>query len=67
VRCLPVTMVRNHLIEHPPAGLYSFAGLMSGPRVRPSYREQEVYSDPGPNTNDLVDAIVTACQYGPKK
>lgn len=70
LRCLPITLVRNKLIEHPETGaLYSFGFGSSGPRVKPMKRDSPSYNDEGlvPNTRAFVDAIVSACAKHPNK
>ena len=65
IRCVPVTRVRNNLIEHPTDGaLYSFGVGSTGPRVKPLRRGESLWNDEGlvRNTEDFVDAIVSGCR-----
>jgi hypothetical protein len=64
VKCIPVSRVRNELIEHPEDGaLYSFGTGSTGPRVKPMHRGTPKFNDEGlvPNTRAFVEAIVAAC------
>lgn len=65
IRCLPITRVRNNLIEHPDTGaLYSFGVGSTGPRVKPLYRGNHSFNDEGlvPNTREFVEAIASGCR-----
>ena len=62
IRCLPVTQVRNNLIEHPEDDqFYSFGFGSTGPRVKPMHRGEPVWNDEGllPNAAAFVTAIIS--------
>jgi hypothetical protein len=61
ISCMPITRVRNNLIEHPDDGaLYSFGFGSTGPRVKPMHEGDSRWNDDGliPNTVAFVSAIV---------
>lgn len=64
IRCVPISRVRNELIEHTDDGaLYSFGVGSTGPRVKPMHRGVPKFNDEGlvPNTRAFVDAIIAGC------
>jgi hypothetical protein len=61
--CRPITIVRNHLIEHPKQGeIYSFGFGSTGPVVRPMYKPDREHVDAGlvPNTQAFVTSLTRA-------
>jgi hypothetical protein len=62
-KCSEITMVRNHLVEHPAEGeAYSFGFGSTGPVVRPIHSSGQEWTDPGlvPNTEAFVSRLVRA-------
>jgi hypothetical protein len=58
--CMPITMVRNKLVEHPDSGsLYSFGYGSNGPLVKPMHQGTNEWTDAGlvANTTELVTSL----------
>lgn len=65
IRSVPITRVRNNLIEHTPNGAtYTFGVGSTGPRVKPMYQGELVFNDEGllPNTQEFINSIVAGCK-----
>jgi hypothetical protein len=61
IRCMPVTIVRNKLIEHPTEDqFYSFGVGSTGPLVKPMHRGDVHFHDAGlsPNASAWCKAII---------
>jgi len=65
--CMPITMVRNKLVEHPNSGsLYSFGYGSNGPLVKPMHHGTNEWTDAGlvPNTIELITSLNEVFENG---